>query len=237
MAKLALAVILAVFFTNQTSANEYENADWILVSDEDGVEVYTADIESSDIRGVKGIFTMPYNCAYVFSVIMDNKRALTWVDRLISSEIIDEKNPYSQTVYVAMDTPFPFVDREFVYNREYTFDDENDTIFVKIVSVDREIKGSRRLRATIHHSSQRFVSQDDGEACLVESQTHADPGGYIPAWVVNMYQVDWPMNTSLALKEELKKGPSKIHPKVSNGIDEALEIDSSSYADLALNEK
>ena len=45
------------------------------------------------------------------------------------------------------------------------------------------------------------------------------------------------MNTSLALKEELKKGPSKIHPKVSNGIDEALEIDSSSYADLALNEK
>ena len=118
MAKLALAVILAVFFTNKTSANEYEDADWILVSDEEGVEVYTAEIENSDIRGVKGIFTMPYNCAYVFSVIMDNKRALTWVDRLISSEIIDEKNPYSQTVYVAMDSPFPFVDREFVYNRE-----------------------------------------------------------------------------------------------------------------------
>ena len=91
MAKLALAVILAVFFTNKTSANEYEDADWILVSDEEGVEVYTAEIENSDIRGVKGIFTMPYNCAYVFSVIMDNKRALTWVDRLISSEIIDEK--------------------------------------------------------------------------------------------------------------------------------------------------
>ena len=87
---------------------------------------------------------MPYNCAYVFSVIMDNKRALTWVDRLISSEIIDEKNPYSQTVYVAMDSPFPFVDREFVYNREYTFDDENDTIFVKIISVDREIKGQQK---------------------------------------------------------------------------------------------
>ncbi len=38
-------------------------------------------------------------------------------------------------------------------------------------------------------------------------------------------------------EEELKKGPSKLHPAISKEIDVALEIDSSPYADFALTEQ
>ena len=237
MIRIFLIFLLAILVTNSSYSNPYENADWELISDEDGVEVYTADIEGSEIRGIKGVFTMPYNCAYVFSVIMDNQRSIGWVDRLISSEVIEEKSPHKHRIYIAMDTPFPFNDREFVYDREFRFDDDGDSISVTMRSVEHEKFDNDRLRATIHYSAQRFKSLEEGEKCMVESQTHADPGGYIPAWVVNIYQKDWPINTSLALKEELKKGPSKLHPAVSKEIDVALEIDSSPYADFALTEQ
>ena len=229
-------IFMAFFICVDSEANPYQNAKWELISNEDSVEVYSAEIEDNDIRGVKGVFTMPYNCAYVFSVIMDSPRSFDWVDRIISSEIIEQRAPHKHLVYLAMETPFPFDDREFIYEREYSFDDDNDSIFVTMRSVPYEKDENDRLRATIHYSSQLFTSTDEGESCLVESQTHADPGGYIPAWIVNIYQTDWPMNTSLALKEELKKGPSKLHPEVSQQIDTALEIDSSTYANFALTE-
>ncbi len=237
MIRMFLKLLLALSTAGNSYANSYEEADWELISDEDGIEVYSAEIEGSDIKGVKGVFTMPYNCAYVFSVIMDNKRSIDWVDRLISSAVIEEKSPHHHKVYLAMETPFPFDDREFVYDRKYKFDDDGDFITVTMQSVPHENFDNDRLRATIHYSAQRFTSIDEGEKCLVESQTHADPGGYIPSWVVNIYQTDWPINTSLALKEELKKGPSKLHPAISKEIDVALEIDSSPYADFALTEQ
>ena len=95
MTKLYLIFLLAALAASNSYANPYQDADWELISDEDGVEVYSAEIEGSDIKGVKGVFTMPYNCAYVFSVIMDHRRSIHWVDRLISSEVIEEKSPGS----------------------------------------------------------------------------------------------------------------------------------------------
>ena len=146
---------------------------------------------------------MPYNCAYVFSVIMDNQRSIGWVDRLISSEVIEEKSPHKHRIYIAMDTPFPFNDREFVYDREFRFDDDGDSISVTMRSVEHEKFDNDRLRATIHYSAQRFKSIEEGEKCMVR-QTHADPGGIYP-WVVT-YTKRSAYYTSLAPKEELKKG-------------------------------
>ena len=48
MIRIFLIFSLAILVTNSSYANPYENADWELISDEDGVEVYTADIEGSD---------------------------------------------------------------------------------------------------------------------------------------------------------------------------------------------
>ena len=215
--------------------NKYKEGKWELIKEVDGVTVYSKEVEGSDIKGIKGIFEVPYSCTYTFAVIMDNERALSWVDRMLESTVVTERDPFNHRMYIAMSTPFPFDDREFVYDRKISFDDKEDSIYVKLSSVEHVKKDNGRLRANIYYSEQQFKKIKGGDSCLVTSQTHADPGGYIPSWVVNWYQKDWPVNTSIALKNELQKGPSLIHPDVGGQIDIALETDTTEHVDLKLS--
>ena len=57
-----------------------------------------------------------------------------------------------------------------------------------------------------------MTMRDGGASTYVVGEIHLDPKGYLPKWVVNIFQKDWPINTFSALRKHVKKPDVTEHP-------------------------
>jgi hypothetical protein len=84
---------------------------------------------------------------------------------------------------------WPIWNREVLYVENYLREAE-DTISIVAYSIDHNlvpVQSNQYVRPILHMSVYRFLECTDGKTTHVTKITHMDPGGYIPASVVNMY--------------------------------------------------
>jgi hypothetical protein len=210
-------------------------ADWQIVGNIGGVETYTKPDDpvtrTKAVRGTRLFANL--HISNVLGVFKDVAVATQWVDMLSAMHEYDfvprqcsaeeeeasafvtkhtssssTNAPPSSDVQVVHQTysfPWPIAPRDFLFLREFSFDEKKAEVNVYYESVldDRVPVKDGVIRARNVYTVFRFKAVEAGTEVQVE--TAVDLKGTLPSVVINQIQKLWPMKTLLALERLSKK--------------------------------
>ncbi len=209
LAALALlpCATLAVLATRAFAARDADG--WEQTDQSDGVTVFRRDDPGSPFHGIRGSGVVDANVATVALVLLDDARAPEWVDSLDEARVVNviSSNEYIEYNHVHM--PWPTSDREFLTRVTMGFDAGSRSSQIRSEPVELPglppRKGDIRgvLRAT--YTMTPIDGADGKQSTQLTVEIHSDPGGWIPAFIVNFFQKDWAHETIAGIRAQARK--------------------------------
>ena len=179
------------------------NDNWALKQDKDGVKIYTENVPDSKIKALKVECEFDATPSAVTAAVMDIKNSTKWVYSTETAYVVKRASPSDVYYYTLIKMPMTVSDRDYVGHLVVHQDPKT-----KVVTIDGSCvagfvpKKDKAIR--ILNSPAKWVLTPEGtNRVKVVYTLHADPGGSIPAALVNMFATKAPSETFQKLKAEL----------------------------------
>lgn len=186
-------------------------ADWQEIYTEDEVVVSKMDVEGSRFVAFKGDTVYDAPLSKVLYVLLDNEHRTEWVGRLYTNHIVEQTTPFDYVLYQAFELPAIFANRDYVYHGVATRDADSGVVKLKMSSVEHpDAPETVGVRATLVNSQYVLTPVSDDKT-RVEVEIMTDPQGRMPAWLVNMIQRSWPLDTLNGVRRQLDKPYTLAH--------------------------
>jgi hypothetical protein len=190
-----------------------QSPNYVLIKEEQGVTVYRSEThEYGKLFAFKGVTTYDAPLEKVFYVLMDNEHRVEWVDRLYVATEIDRVDAHNYVLYQAFELPAVMSNRDYVYRGIATIEPDTGVVTLHMQSIEHpNAPETVGVRANLVDSSYVLTPLENGKTQMaVEIIT--DPKGWLPAWLTNSIQEDWPVNTLNAIRGQLDKEYTGAYP-------------------------
>lgn len=193
---------------------EPDRGQWEEVHRDELVTVYRMQVENDPVLALKGEGTLDIPMGKILSVVMDVERRAEWMEQVESAEIVKQFSPRDRIVYLHLDPPWPIRDRDAVLRETLEVDRANNKIVLHLKSVEDPARPKRddRIRAHIRRATFELSPVDGGKRTAMVAESHADPKGSIPKWIVNLYQKRLPKKTLITLLKRVNALDVPEHP-------------------------
>lgn len=178
--------------------------EWKLERNRDGIKVYTRRVEGISFKEYKGVIRLDASLSTIIAVFDDYKAATEWIDTCSSMELVERISPMENYTYSYNPAPWPVKDRDAVVHSRTSQDPETLIVTVKQnAAPDKKARTRKAVRVEFIQSLWTLTPQQDGSTELIY-QALSDPGGGLPAWLVNSVAISQPFNTLAGLREMVK---------------------------------
>jgi len=181
-------------------------AEWELVKDEDGIQVYTQEKEGSEYREFKATTRINASLENVVLALGDGKSCAQWMPMCKDVKQLKQVSLYEYYTYSVVDFPWPLDDRDVVVHSVYSQDPKTKTVTIKMESVSDYYAEQGLIR--LETNGYYFITPLEDGTVEFTWQNHSNPGGGISAWMVNSNLADTPYNDLKGLKEMLQEQKS-----------------------------
>ena len=178
-----------------------EEADWQPAKTKDGVQVFTGLVPGSKFLAFKATTVIKAPVKAVLAAVTDHAAYPQWYDNCKSTEIIEWREPATALVHIVIKTPFPLSNRDAI--NQVTVIETPDETRVELTSLPEHIDHVRGL-VRMETASGSWQLQPVAEGTRVIHTYHADPRARVPAWMVNRFVVDGPINSLTKLRGRLE---------------------------------
>lgn len=193
-----LSFLLLVSFICQAQG------DWKLDKSSDGIDVYTRTKEKTAFKEFKGVTTLYCSVSTFVSIVLDFENALDWTYNILEIKRLKTISPHEHFLYYVIDMPWPLDDRDLVNHLIVTQDKETGVTLILFDCIGDYLPEKKGLvRMEDSKGFYRLTPQADGKL-FVEYQYLADPEG-IPAWIVNFFITDAPMDTLKKMQKKIEE--------------------------------
>ena len=178
--------------------------DCILKKQSDDIQVYTCKSENDKFKSLKAEFAIKNTTLDELVAFIKNvKNFPTWQYNLISAEMLLQETENRMIIRSEIHAPWPVDNRELIV--EYSLEKDATSgqlhVIIKTVAYDYPLeKGVVR----VPFSYAEWLVVKDGTALKVRYTLRIDPGGNVPAWLVNMAMAEGPYQSFINLKEQLE---------------------------------
>lgn len=191
-------IALGIAFISFLNINA--QADWELKKEEDGIKVFLRDVEGSKIQEYKAEAILKGKVSSYIAVMKDVNSYDELYEHTKEVRLINENDTF-HVHYLVTNTPWPVKDRDAVYSSTYS--QHYDT---KLVRIDMKIESgyvaeNKDYVRMVKADGYWLFYQIEPNRVEVVYQMHAEPGGSIPNWVINMFLVDTPLEDMKMLQE------------------------------------
>jgi hypothetical protein len=202
---MQLIKVTLIFFLSGLLTGDSIPAKWTLKKYQNGIAVYTRMSESSTLKEVRCVNTVHSSLSAIVALLKDADNCPEWIYACSESKILKMISNTEQYQYLVTDVPMPFSDRDIVTDQKITQDPKTKVVTIKSMSMPKYYPvQENRVRVEDFHSQYTLTPLADGNV-YVEFELYVDPGGAVPAWLVNMNIVRGPFNTTVAMLDQLKK--------------------------------
>jgi len=179
--------------------------DWELKDEEDGIKVYTRPVENSDIKAIKvDCIVEEATLSQLAAVILDIPASDQWVyaTKLCRTEKIIAPGEF--IYYSEIEVPWPASNRDFIVRVKVEQDSATRKMTVGGENLPTYLNEKEGIIRVMHTESQWTVIPY-GNDLKIEFVLHVNPGGSIPAWLINLFATRGPMETFLNLRSQIRK--------------------------------
>lgn len=181
-----------------------DNGNWVLKKDESGIKVFTRSTAAMKFNELKVECTFEGRISQMAAVLLDVSNHPRWAYKTAKSQLLKSVSATELFTYSEIECPWPFQNRDVVAhvtlaqdssNKIMTFVSENVNGYLPDNPDKVRMKYSKVTWMVIPVSKTQFK---------VEYVVQVDPGGSVPAWLLNLFATRGPFETFLKLKDEIR---------------------------------
>lgn len=178
-------------------------AEWKRVAAREGISVYAKEVRDTKIKAMKAECVLNAGVDEVIALLMDVEAAGQWVCHTKSCKLIKRVSDTELFYHTEVSLPWPLDNRDFVTHLKVVKREKSDVVTVEAPAVPG-IMPSREGIVRISTSVNRWLIRPlpNGKV-WVEYTLQVDPGGHIPAHVVNMFACRAPIETFRNMRKVL----------------------------------
>jgi len=203
---LLLTWFLLGFFPKESISQENPEG-WEKVKVKDGITFYTRHFDESRIKEFKAETTFNTSLSSLVGVFLDIPRYCEWVRDCKNSEVIMEVHTNELFYYLEVKVPFPFENRDMIQHVKIEQDPATKWVRVNLENAPQYIPNKKDITRMAVAGGYWLLKPVAPDQVQIMFQYQNDPGGGIPAWMVNMFIVESPMTTISNLRSQVKKAP------------------------------
>ncbi|MDO6430827.1 START domain-containing protein [Flavitalea sp. BT771] len=211
-----ILIFVAYFFTTGLVSFGQEN--WKLKSNKDDIAIYTRDVPNSRFKGIKVVCELNATLSQLVAVVMDVNTAVEWVYSTRSAVVLKQVSPSELYYYSEVNVPWPASNRDFIARLSVSQDAHTKVVTVLGPVFPDYIPEKKDIVRVRRSEGKWIISPVGKDRVRVEYTLNMDPGGNIPAWLVNMFATKGPYESFRKLKVQLKK-PAFTHAHLSYIVD------------------
>lgn len=197
--RVLLPLTILVLFS--APAKVASQSEWQLFKEKDSIQVYFRQAPDSHMREVKILAWFQASLSSVVTLINDVENFGKWQDHSREVRKLEGHSPTDYIFYNLANFPWPLTDREFVMRATMKQDPVTYTVIFRSEAIPDYLPLNDqyiRVSETISQWKIRPLKKDYLE---LEYYLRSDPGGSIPAWMVNLALQSGPFNVMKKLKE------------------------------------
>lgn len=176
-----------------------------LVIDRQQVKVWTVAEPGAPLRGFRAVTTVRSSLSGLVSLLMDTAAAPAWVYRTERMQLLhSDERAGTFTVLAEMDF-WPLPDRDVVVEGKVSQDPATLVVTVESRGVDSATVPPRAEFVRMPSMRGRWEFRPLSKGLVeVRMSGHADPGGHIPDFLVNLMIKETPYRTLLGLRRSIE---------------------------------
>lgn len=177
---------------------------WELIKDKEGVQVFTRANTVSSFKEFKASMQIEAEVNEFLAVLYDVEGLADWAYNIKESKLLNRPDDLSQTYYAVAKAPWPYKDRDGIYENRINWNKESKTLMVRIdmLEDDIELRDDYIRMDGYGYWQVRIISEGKVEVIF---QMQVDPGGSIKPWMANMFVTDSPYHTMKGLRDIIEK--------------------------------
>lgn len=176
---------------------------WELISDRDGIQVYVRNREGSRLKAFRGVTQLEQADEYSAIAMLEDYDAYPrWLHMIDSAEEIGRQGPLRRWIRITTGLPWPLQDREAILRTDIVqriTPEEESLSIINTHAPERAPPNPDFIRFPEVYSEMKATRLGDDRVEL-RYEVVLDPGGYIPAWLMNLLMRDTPYFTLLKIR-------------------------------------
>jgi hypothetical protein len=199
----SLKRFLGIAFMLLFGASLFGQNNWILQKEKDGIKISTRHAVSSQFDDVHVEVNLPGNIEQMKSILFDISHYKDWSYAMKESVLIKQLGPGKLIYYSEIEVPWPATNRYFYANFDLKEDSVSHSIKVISINLPDYLPSSKDLLQVIFVKGLWNISTISKKSIHVDYILELNPGGSLPAWVLNLYSTKGPLETFKNIRQKM----------------------------------
>ena len=181
-------------------------AAWEEVGRQSGIVAERLEMSGRDLPIFRGRGEISASIYEVLAVVVDDSRRTEWLHKCLEARVIERISDREKIIYTRTDAPWPVDDRDVVMRGTVEVEEPGKVIITHFKGVrDRRVPVPEdTVRMKSLRGYYRLTALDAGRT-HVEYVVDADPGGWLPDWLVSRASRELPLKTLLNLRRQVRR--------------------------------
>ncbi len=181
-------------------------SEWTLKKTAGDIRVFVREQPGTPIKELMIEATLRGRLSSVAALLNDPSTYPLWVYRTSASRLVERRSPFLMIYYARTDFPWPLSDRDLYAISEMRQDPGTGILVSESRLWSEGPPDPCCVRLPFYYSRWQFTPLGNG---LIELryQLRSDPGGWLPAWLINMAIEVGPVATIERLREMVQRDP------------------------------
>jgi len=178
---------------------------WVLSKEQDGIKVYTRLLSTGKFKEVRVDFELNATENQLVNVLQDITHHKDWSYGTKSTYVISKKGKDTIIYYSEVSLPWPLSNRDLVIELSFKKDTLNNMLHIRAKSIPGIVPVKSGLVRVPSSLATWEVTILPNHLLKIEYILSANPGGALPAWLVNLGASVGPYNSFTKLKAIIAK--------------------------------
>jgi hypothetical protein len=178
---------------------------WNLIKNEDGIKVYTRRLNDEKFKEVRADFELKGTENQLIALLQNIAHHKEWSYGTKRTYLISKKNKDTLIYYSEVSLPWPLSNRDLVIELSFKKDTLNNELFIQAKSIPGILPVKPNLVRVPFSLALWDVRVFPNKLLKIQYTFSTNPGGALPAWLVNFAASVGPYNSFQKLKEIINK--------------------------------
>lgn len=199
------AFFIAMALLGLTINTAFAQDFWELKQDKEGIKVYMKNTANSSFKSIKTVCTITTTPTILTAVLLDINSSKEWVYATKKVVLLKQPSPDELYYYSEIDVPWPVLNRDFIVRLKVSQDERTKIVTIVADNQPGYLPENKNIIRVPRSDSKWVIEPLPNNQVKIEYILQADPGGTVPAWLINLFATKGPYESFRNLREQVKK--------------------------------